>query len=200
MAEKIEFVVLGLDYSKTSHGAYLLVLSEKNGRRKLPVIIGSAEAQSIAIVLENMKPQRPFTHDIFKSVMEAFEIKLKEVHIYNLVDGIFYAKMICFDGFKEVELDSRSSDAIAMAIRFGCPIFVYDFIVEKASVLPDEILEEEQKEAEVKQTVEAEKPEDAMASLSVEELMKKLEEALENEEYELASKIRDVLNSRKGNA
>ncbi len=196
MDEKIEFVVLGLDYSKTSHGAYLLVLTEKNGKRKLPVIIGSAEAQSIAIVLENMKPQRPFTHDIFKSVMDAFEIKLKEVHIYNLVDGIFYAKMICQDGTKEVELDSRSSDAIAMAIRFGAPIFVYDFIVEKASVTPEEIEEEEKGEPVLEDF--SSKPSEGMTHLSIEELERMLEEALSNEDYEQAAKIRDEINARKG--
>ncbi|HBH07700.1 MAG TPA: hypothetical protein DDX92_13975 [Flavobacteriales bacterium] len=189
MEHKTEFKVLGLDYSKTSHGAYLLLLSEVNGNRKLPIIIGSAEAQSIAVILEKMKPQRPFTHDIFKSVLDAFSIALREIHIYNLVDGIFYAKLICNGGQQEVELDSRSSDAIAMAIRFDAPIFVYDFIAEKAAMTPGDLSEEQVID-------EPPKKVDELAQLSKEELANRLELALSEENYELASKIRDELNTR----
>ena len=188
----MEMVLQGLEYGKTSAGAYLLLLKEKEGRRRMPIVIGGPEAQAIAVVLENMRPQRPFTHDTFKSVMDAFQLSLKEVLIYNLVDGIFYAKLICTDGITEHEIDSRSSDAIAMAVRFNAPIFVYKFILDKAS-MPIEPIDDEE---EFHEEMDASEGTDSLALLSAEDLMKKLNEALEIEDYEAASKYRDELNKR----
>jgi bifunctional DNase/RNase len=188
---KIELILHGLEYGKTSAGAYLLLLKELDGRRRMPIVIGGPEAQAIAIVLENMKPQRPFTHDTFKSVMTAFHLRLKEVLIYNLVDGIFYAKLIVTDGITEHEIDSRSSDAIAMALRFQAPIFVYNFILDKAS-MPMEPVEDDAMEDEFE---EVESGSD-ISKLSVQELQEKLKNALEMEDYESASKFRDEIQRR----
>lgn len=188
---KIELVLHGLEYGKTSAGAYLLLLKERFGNRRMPIVIGGPEAQAIAVVLENMKPQRPFTHDTFKVVMETFNLELKEVVIYNLVDGIFYAKLICSDGITEHEIDSRSSDAIAMAVRFECPIFVQNFILDKAS-MPIEPVEDEL----IEEAFDEVAPEGSLKSLTIDELQSRLDQALEQEDYESASKFRDELNSR----
>ena len=157
----------------------------------MPIVIGGPEAQAIAVVLENMKPQRPFTHDTFKSVLDSFHLRLKEVLVYNLVDGIFYAKLIVTDGITEHEIDSRSSDAIAMAVRYKAPIYVYNFILDKASMpiepIDDEILEEE---------VEEISNQNDLSQLSVDDLTEKLNTALETEDYESASKFRDEINRR----
>jgi bifunctional DNase/RNase len=190
---KIELVLHGLEYGKTSAGAYLLVLKERMGNRRMPIVIGGPEAQAIAVVLENMTPQRPFTHDTFKVVMETFNLNLKEVVIYNLVDGIFYAKLICSDGITEHEIDSRSSDAIAMAVRFNCPIYVQNFILDKAS-MPIEPVEDEL----IEEAFDEVTPEGSLKSLTIDELESRLNTALEQEDYESASKYRDELNSRKG--
>ena len=126
--KKIKLDIVGLSYSQTQSGAYALVLGELNGRRRLPIIIGSFEAQAIAIEIEKMTPSRPLTHDLFKSLASSYSINIQEVIIYNLVDGIFFAKLICSDGKKSSEIDSRTSDAIALAVRFDCPIYTYEFI------------------------------------------------------------------------
>ena len=128
--KKIPLDIVGLSYSQTQSGAYALLLNEAKGKRRLPIIIGGFEAQAIAIEMENMKPSRPLTHDLFKNFAETFEIKLKEVIIYNLVEGIFYAKLICARDNNEVEIDARTSDAIALAVRFNCPVYTYEFILE----------------------------------------------------------------------
>ena len=130
--DRIKLDIIGLSYSQTQSGAYALVLEESEGQRRLPIVIGSSEAQAIAIELENMAPSRPLTHDLVKSFADEFEISLEEVIIYNLVDGVFYAKLMCSNGTKQVEIDSRTSDAIALAVRFGCPIFTYEFILSSA--------------------------------------------------------------------
>jgi len=188
---KIELILHGLEYGKTSAGAYLLLLKEKDGRRRMPIVIGGPEAQAIAVVLENMKPQRPFTHDTFKTVMDSFHLRLKEVLIYNLVDGIFYAKLIVTDGITEHEIDSRSSDAIALALRYKAPIYVYNFILDKAS-MPIESIDDELVEEEI---VEISGSSD-LSKLSMSELNQKLNQALETEDYESASKFRDEINRR----
>lgn len=188
---KIELILHGLEYGKTSAGAYLLLLKEKEGRRRMPIVIGGPEAQAIAVVLENMKPQRPFTHDTFKSVMDVFHLRLKEVLIYNLVDGIFYAKLIVTDGISEHEIDSRSSDAIALALRYKAPIFVYNFILDKAS-MPIEPIDDE----EVEEIIEEVSSSDDLSILSSSELDSLLKQALDQEDYESASKYRDELNRR----
>src|SRR6201995_2839612 len=133
--KKIKLDIVGLSYSQTQSGAYALVLGEVNGRRRLPIIIGSFEAQAIAIEIEKMTPSRPLTHDLFKNFAQAYNIVINEIIIYNLVDGIFYSKLICSDGKKTVEIDARTSDAIAVAVRFDCPIYTYEFILSSAGIV-----------------------------------------------------------------
>src|ERR1700733_14536731 len=136
--KKIKLDIVGLSYSQTQSGAYALVLGETKGKRRLPIIIGGFEAQAIAIELEKMTPSRPLTHDLFKSFAEAFNISVKEVIIYNLVEGVFFAKLICDNGEKEIEIDTRTSDAIAIAVLFQCPIFTYEFILSSAGIVLEE--------------------------------------------------------------
>src|SRR6185369_8505884 len=133
--KKIKLDIVGLSYSQTQSGAYALVLGEAKGKRRLPIIIGGFEAQAIAIELEKMTPSRPLTHDLFKAFCETYDITVSEILIYNLVEGIFYAKLICNDGTKDVEIDARTSDAIALAVRFNCPIYTYEFILSSAGII-----------------------------------------------------------------
>lgn len=201
--KKIRLEIIGLSYSQTQSGAYALVLAEVEGNRRLPIIIGSPEAQSIAIELEKMTPTRPLTHDLFKSFAEAFAIEVKEVIIYNLVEGIFFAKLICVKGEDEVEIDSRTSDAIALATRFDCPIYTYEFILSSAGIILEdtEMGETGDLESSEPETVSAEKSVkkkgDGFSDYSDEELKDMLKEAIESENYERASKVRDELNNRK---
>lgn len=196
--EKIELKVVGLSYSQTQTGAYALILKEKAGNRRLPIIIGGAEAQAIAIPLEKMTPSRPLTHDLFKSFMDSFQITLEEVVIYNLVEGIFFAKLHCRRDGELVEVDARSSDAVAIALRCECPIYTHDFILGSAGIIIDEDATPED---------ETDAPEEFLESVgepsgdssSLEELQAQLDIALENEDYERASKIRDEINRRKSN-
>ena len=136
--KKIKLEIVGLSYSQTQSGAYALVLGEEKGRRRLPIIIGGFEAQAIAIELEKMTPSRPLTHDLFKNFASAFDIKVHEVIIYNLVEGIFFAKLICKEGEKSMEVDARTSDAIAIAVRFNCPVYTYEFILSTAGIILEE--------------------------------------------------------------
>lgn len=196
--KKLKLDIVGLSYSQTQSGAYALVLGEAKGKRRLPIIIGGFEAQAIAIELEKMTPSRPLTHDLFKSFADTFNIKINEVIIYNLVEGIFFAKLICNDGEKDVELDARTSDAIALAVRFQCPIYTYEFILSTAGI----ILEDEGAGgvtgAEEKQEPEVVSVDDHdYVKKSTEELKELLKMAIEEEAYEKASKIRDELNNRK---
>jgi bifunctional DNase/RNase len=193
--EKVKLEIIGLSYSQTQSGAYALVLAESGGKRRLPIIIGGFEAQAIAIELEKMTPTRPLTHDLFKSFAVAFSIEVKEVLIYNLIEGIFYSKLICEKDGLVTEIDARTSDAIAIGVRFNCPVYTFESILASAGILLDEnatdeisMLEDEPKIEEV----EEETPE----NLSVQELEKQLNEALENENYELASKLRDLINKK----
>jgi len=141
--EKIKLEIAGLSYSQTQSGAYALVLSESIGKRRLPIIIGGFEAQAIAIELEKMTPSRPLTHDLFKNFAELFKINLTEIIIYNLVEGIFFAKLICEHNGEEVEIDSRTSDAIALSVRFECPIYTYEFVLSSAGIILDDEGDEE---------------------------------------------------------
>lgn len=196
--KKLKLDIVGLSYSQTQSGAYALVLGEAKGKRRLPIIIGGFEAQAIAIELEKMTPSRPLTHDLFKSFADSFNIIVKEVIIYNLVEGIFFAKLICENGEKETEIDTRTSDAIAIAVRFQCPIFTYEFILSSAGI----ILEDDNPTGEltIKEEPElAEKPEEEtdIRKKSGEELKELLKKALDEEQYERASQIRDELNNRK---
>jgi bifunctional DNase/RNase len=196
--KKIKLDIVGLSYSQTQSGAYALVLGEVSGRRRLPIIIGSFEAQAIAIEIEKMTPSRPLTHDLFKSFAQAYHINIQEIIIYNLVDGIFYSKLICSDGKKVIEIDARTSDAIAMAVRFDCPIYTYEFILSTAGIVIEgndfvylENLNEPQEE---KTAVSAT---GNYGSLSEDELRTKLQDALNDEAYEKAAKIRDELTRRR---
>jgi bifunctional DNase/RNase len=135
---RIELEIVALSHSMTQSHNYAVVLGEKRGKRRLPIVIGSFEAQAIAVALEQMTPNRPLTHDLFKSALDTFDIKMKEVIINNLLDGIFYARLVCIKNGELFEIDSRTSDAIAMAVRFECPIFTYDFILEAAGVILEE--------------------------------------------------------------
>jgi uncharacterized protein len=198
--KKIELDIVGLSYSQTQSGAYALVLGEINGRRRLPIIIGSFEAQAIAIEIEKMTPSRPLTHDLFKTFAQSFNISVQEVIIYNLVDGIFYAKLICSDGKRTMEIDARTSDAIAISVRFSCPIYTYEFILSTAGIVIEgnefvylENINEGVTEDKPNVTASASN----YASLSEDELRTRLQEALNEEAYEKAAKLRDELNRRK---
>lgn len=203
--EKVKLEIIGLSYSQTQSGAYALVLSEVNGPRRLPIIIGGFEAQAIAIELENMVPTRPLTHDLFKNFALAFEIDIKEVIIYNLEEGIFHSKLICVREGKEIEVDARTSDAIALAVRFKCNVYTYESILGTAGVrldqeesgeaIPEKIRDQEVEKEEKPQKVE-QKGKNKLSNLTVKELENRLENAVEEENYELASKIRDEINKR----
>ncbi len=195
---KIKLDIVGLSYSQTQSGAYALVLGEVNGRRRLPIIIGSFEAQAIAIEIEKMTPSRPLTHDLFKSFAQAYHITVQEIIIYNLVDGIFYSKLLCSDGKKTMEIDARTSDAIAIAVRFDCPIYTYEFILSSAGIVIEgndfvylENIGEAPEDVTPSQTAAG------YSSLSTDEIKTKLQEALAEEAYEKAAKLRDELNRRK---
>lgn len=195
--KKIKLDIVGLSYSQTQSGAYALVLGEINGRRRLPIIIGAFEAQAIAIEIEKMTPSRPLTHDLFKSLAASYSINIQEIIIYNLVDGIFFAKLICSDGKKTSEIDARTSDAIALAVRFDCPIYTYEFILATAGIVIEgnefvflENIEAPAEEKAVSTTIN-------FSSLTEEELKAKLKDALADEAYEKAAKIRDELSRRK---
>jgi bifunctional DNase/RNase len=192
--EKIELKIIGLSYSQTQSGAYALVLAEKTGSRRLPIIIGGFEAQSIAIELEKMKPSRPLTHDLFKTFVESFNVKIKEVVIYNLVEGVFYAKIVCDKDGEIIEIDSRTSDAIAIGIRASSPVYTFEHILSSAGIQ----LEDEAEGETAIESVEAEeepKGNELTAATKV-ELEKLLQEAIDHEDYERASEIRDELNKR----
>ncbi len=197
--QKIKLDIVGLSYSQTQSGAYALVLGEISGRRRLPIVIGSFEAQAIAIEIEKMTPSRPLTHDLFKTFAQAYHITIQEVIIYNLIDGIFYAKLICSDGKKTMEIDARTSDGIAMAVRFNCPIFTYEFILSSAGIVIEGndfvYLENINADPQEEQNIAAVAK--GYTSFSMEELEVKLKEALSDESYEKAAKIRDELTRRK---
>jgi len=201
---KIGLEIIGLSYSQTQSGAYALVLGEKEGKRRLPIIIGGFEAQAIAIELENMTPSRPLTHDLFKTFATTFEINIKEIIIYNLVEGIFFAKLVCEQNGKTVEIDARTSDSIALAVRFNCPVSTYEFILTSAGIILDEDSKENSelgetniKSAEVSELIE-EDPND-VTKKSVSDLEKMLDESINSEDYERASFLRDEINKRKSN-
>nr|AOE12565.1 conserved hypothetical protein [uncultured bacterium]CCF99909.1 protein containing DUF151 [uncultured Flavobacteriia bacterium] len=201
MEQKIQLEIVGLSYSQTQTGAYALVLGEQDGQRRLPVIIGNFEAQSIAIELEDMQPSRPLTHDIFKTFAESFQIAVLEVIIYNLVEGVFFAKIVCEREGERTEIDARTSDAIALAVRFKCPMYTYEFILEKAGIILDDDSEikesdvDEQETAGQKIEVKGKKS-SQFNDMSIPELEDELNKAIEAEDYERASNIRDEISSR----
>ncbi|RKF04819.1 hypothetical protein C8N26_0212 [Tenacibaculum lutimaris] len=201
----IKLTIKGISYSQTQSGAYALVLSEMEGTRTLPIIIGAFEAQSIAIALEKeIRPPRPLTHDLFKTFADRFSILIKQVIIHKLVDGVFYSSLICErEGVEEV-IDTRTSDAIALAVRFEAPIYTYENILDKAGIylkMDEELTIEEDLESDEEDEIEFsldedEKEEDYYSHLSLEELHEQLNEAVTNENYELAAKIRDEISKR----
>lgn len=197
--KKIKLDIVGLSYSQTQSGAYALVLGEVNGRRRLPIIIGGFEAQAIAIEIEKMTPSRPLTHDLFKSFAESYGISIQEVIIYNLVDGIFYAKLLCSDGKKTMEIDARTSDAIALAVRFECPIFTYEFILATAGIVIEgtDFVFLDNLDAPPEETMANTQAPNNFSALTDDELKSKLQEALTEEAYEKAAKIRDEIARRK---
>lgn len=203
--KKIKLEIIGLSFSQTQSGAYALVLGEEEGKRRLPIIIGGFEAQAIAVELENMQPSRPLTHDLFRNFAVEFGVHIDEVIIYNLKEGIFYSRLICNNGSEIKEIDARTSDAIAMAVRFNCPIYTYEFILSGAGVVLDETMEEKEpkpkslpKKSEKKgQSSSSTSSESEYSSLSIDELKESLMRAIDEEAYETAGKIRDELNRRK---
>ncbi|MEY3679247.1 MAG: hypothetical protein RI924_1388 [Bacteroidota bacterium] len=196
--EKIKLDIVGLSYSQTQSGACALVLGEVNGRRRLPIIIGGFEAQAIAIEIEKMTPARPLTHDLFKDFAQAYHVNIQEVIIYNLVGSVFYAKLVCTDGKKSIEIDARTSDAIALAVRFECPIYTYEFILASAGTIMEgnEFAYLENMVANTEESPET-LPKLSYTDLSDEELKQKLDEALKDEAYERAASIRDEISRRK---
>ena len=190
---RIELDLVALSHSMTQSHNYAVVLGERRGQRRLPIVIGSFEAQAIAVAMERMIPNRPLTHDLFKSTLDTFGVQLKEVVINNLLDGIFYARLVCTNKMGELsEIDSRTSDAIAMAVRFECPIFTYDFILETAGVIMED------GEGGLGGTVPATAyvDNDALETYPADMLQRRLQEVLEAEDYETAAKIRDELRRR----
>ncbi len=194
---KIRLNILGLSVSQTQTGAYALVLAEEEGERRIPIIIGPVEAQAIAIQLEGLKPPRPLTHDLIKNIAVAFDINLLEVNIHKLEEGIFYSELLCEMRGKEVIIDSRTSDAIALALRFRCPIFTTSDILDKAGI----VLEMNEERPVRQKTPGAESKPTAGKSVyekfTLSDLEKALEEAVQNEDYEKASLIRDEIKRRK---
>jgi bifunctional DNase/RNase len=193
--EKIRLEILGMSYSQSQSGAYALILGEKGGKRRLPIIIGGFEAQSIAIEIEKIKTPRPLTHDLFKSFAETFGISINEVVVNKFSEGVFYAKLVCSDGNHEMEIDSRTSDAIALALRFKCPIYTYESIMVAAGILIDE--EMEKKTISDKPVEPMSEEEFEFSEFSLIDLQQMLQSAIENEEYEKASRLRDEINNRK---
>lgn len=191
---KVRLEIAGLSYSQTQSGAYALVLAEVGGRRSLPIIIGGYEAQAIAIELEKMTPNRPLTHDLFKRFTDAFEVKVKEIVINDLVEGVFFARIICEKDGEEKTIDARTSDAIALGVRYKCPIYTFESILASAGILLDENNELQADTNDemfsIPQQVEG------LSRFTIEELQQQLENALEEEDYEKASKIRDEISKR----
>ena len=200
--KKVKLDIVGLSYSQTQSGAYALVLGEVNGKRRLPIIIGAFEAQAIAIEIEKMTPTRPLTHDLFKTFAHAYQIEISEIIIYNLVDGVFFAKLICTNGQTTQEIDARTSDAIALAVRFNATIYTYEFILSSAGIVIEsndflfldnlDSITKEQSSEDMPTSI----PVSGYQSLTVEELQEKLNEALVEEAYEKAARIRDEITKR----
>jgi len=193
--DKIELSIVALSHSVTQSHNYAVVLGEIEGERRLPIVIGGFEAQAIAVAMERMAPNRPLTHDLFKNALETFDIELKEVIINNLLDGIFYARLVCVKGSDVFEIDSRTSDAIAMAVRFDCPIYTYEFILDAAGVILDDQAEEGVAFSD-QETQKRPEKEGKIETFSVEKLKKLLDKVLSDEDYEKAAKIRDEINKR----
>ncbi len=195
--KKIELEIVALSHSITQTHSYAVVLGEVNGLRRLPIVIGGFEAQAIAVALERMSPSRPLTHDLMKNFMNAFDVQLQEIVINDLQEGIFYSKLICFTEHDTVEIDSRTSDALALAVRFQCPIYTYENILDNAGILMGDAAPKKEKGEAVgiEETGGGER--DDLSTMSLADLEALLNEVLENEDYIRAISIRDEINKRK---
>lgn len=192
---KIRLEILGLSSSQAQSGSFALVLGEKNGSRRLPIIIGMFEAQAIAIEIERITPNRPMTHDLFRSMAEAFEIRVIEVVISDLREGVFFAKLVCVSEDRKIEIDARPSDAIAIALRFNAPVYTFENVLTEAGIILTDEEEEEEDDEQLEEVTPIHRP-DSLKDYSTEQLQTLLNEALENEDYEKAAKIRDELGKR----
>ncbi len=201
--KKIRLEIAGITYSQTQSGSYVLTLAEVSGKRKLPIVIGGFEAQAIAIELEKMAPNRPLTHDLFKSFCEAYNVMVTEVIIYKFHEGVFYAKIICIKENEVTEIDSRTSDAIAIGVRFNCPIYSYNSVLDEVGNTKELGEFDEDDDSSDEDNIEQLELDDPFNhdvfsddNDSIEELQNKLKEAIEREEYELASRLRDEIAKR----
>lgn len=190
--KRVKLKVMGISYSQTQSGAYALILLEENGDRRIPIIIGGFEAQAIVIKLENLDPPRPLTHDLFKRFADEFKIYVTEVMIYKLEEGVFFSKLICNNGEKESSIDSRTSDAVALALRFGCPIFITEEILEKAGITisqhENDLVQSEE---------ETSHSGNSYDTYTDDELFRIIDESVKSEDYERAAAVRDELEKRK---
>lgn len=210
--EKLELEIVALSHSIAGSHSYAVVLGEVQGVRRLPIVIGGPEAQAIAVALEKMNPSRPLTHDLMRNMFLTFDIELQEVVISNLKDGIFFAQLVCSRGGETVEIDSRTSDALALAVRFNCPIYTFEFILDQAGI----VMEESQQEASERDKDNDDDQEDKapatnleaivspaaksgsnLSNLGLDELKEMLNNLLANEDYETAAKVRDEITRRK---
>jgi len=196
--KKIELEIVALSHSITQTHSYAVVLGEVNGLRRLPIVIGGFEAQAIAVALEKMQPSRPLTHDLMKNFMTAFNIDLHEIIISDLQEGIFYSKLVCSSDNDTIEIDSRTSDALALAVRFGCTVFTYEHILESAGILMEDTGSSTTKKSKVTTTTSEEHTgTEDLKTMSLEELNALLNEVLDHEDYIRAIAIRDEINKRK---
>lgn len=195
--KKIELEIVALSHSITQTHSYAVVLGETNGLRRLPIVIGGFEAQAIAVALERMQPSRPLTHDLMKNFMMAFNVELHEIIISDLQEGIFYSKLLCSNEHDTVEIDSRTSDALALAVRFGCPIYTYEHILESAGILMEDSGKKKKGEEETATVQNTAGSKEDLKGMSLDELNKLLGEVLEQEDYLRAIAIRDEINHRK---
>jgi len=193
--KRVKLKVMGISYSQTQSGAYALILIEENGERRIPIIIGGFEAQAIVIKLENLDPPRPLTHDLFKKLAEQFNIIISEVMIHKLEEGVFFAKLICSNGETEYSIDSRTSDAVAIALRFGCPIFITEEILDKAGITINPNEDDNSGSLENDEIIGQDST--TYDSYSDDELFKMIDDAVKTEDYERAASIRDEIEKRK---
>jgi bifunctional DNase/RNase len=192
--KRIKLKVMGMSYSQTQSGAYALLLIEENGERRIPIIIGGFEAQAIVIKLENLEPPRPLTHDLFKNFADKFNIAVSEVMIHKLEDGVFFSRLVCNDGKNEYSIDSRTSDAVAIALRFTCPIYIAEDILEKAQLTNSPSDTDLSPAGDTENKLELN---GRFESYSDEELYKMIDDAVKTEDYERAASIRDEMEKRK---
>ena len=192
---KITLEIKELLYSQSSSGAYVLILGDKNSMRRLPIVIGANEAQSIALGMEGEQNSRPLTHDLFKKFAEQYSVELMEVVITRFLEGVFYAMLICKQGEDITMIDSRPSDAIALAVRFHCPISAYENVMNEAGIEMEEVKDMDAS-PEADDIEEAEEPSDTLENLTVEQLQKLLQMAIDEENYQKAAQLRDIINSK----